>query len=230
MYTNAQSLLAHKDELHHSIMKGINPALVTLSEARVNPDVEDCEINIPGYSVVRCDSENRNTGGVVIYNRDDVRYEVVMQKKIIANCWCVAIEVYEKWCKSIIAVVYHSPSASDSEFIKFLEEMVEDLFIKGTCIVIGDFNIDVSIESFYANKLKSSMLSLGMKQYINQPTRRTNNSETIIDLVFANMDMNECVRVCERPKITDHAWIRIQIRTVMIEINIENLLVETIRK
>lgn len=62
---------------------------------------------------------------------------------------------------------------------------MEDLLIKGTCIVIENFNIDVSTKLFYANKLKSSMLSLGMKQYINQPTRRTNNSETIIDLVFA---------------------------------------------
>lgn len=26
------------------------------------------------------------------------------------------------------------------------------------------------------------------------------------------MDMNECVRVCERPKITDHAWIRIEFK------------------
>lgn len=212
MYTNAQSLMARKDEIHHLIMKGINPAMVALSETRLNSEVEDYEVSVPEYSIVRCDAENRNTGGVVMYIRDDVRYEVILQRKIVANCWCVAIDVYEKWCKCVIVVVYHSPSASDSEFIKFMEEVVEELTIKGTCVVIGDFNIDLSTDLFYANKLKSSMLSLGMKQYVNQATRRTNSSKTIIDLVFANTDMSECVRVCESPKITDHDWIRVEFK------------------
>jgi len=35
-----------------------------LSESRLIPEIEDSEVNVPGYSVVRCDSENRNTGGL----------------------------------------------------------------------------------------------------------------------------------------------------------------------
>lgn len=49
------------------------------------------------------------------------------------------------------------------------------------------------------------MSSLGMKQYVDQPTRVTINSCTFINLVFANLNLSECVTVVENPKITDHS-------------------------
>jgi len=95
--------------------------------------------------MIRCDEENRNTGGAILYVRHDVKYEILLTKKIISNCWCVAIEVKEKRYKGTIIVVYHSPSASHGDFIRFLEDLVEELAIKGDCIVMGDFNIDVAL-------------------------------------------------------------------------------------
>lgn len=103
--------------------------------------------------------------------------------------------------KGIVMLIYHSPSAANGVFIRFLEDIVEKLTIKHECIVVGDFNIDLMIDSFYANKLRTSMLNLGMKQYVNSPTRRTKDSQTIIDLVFANKDVK--VYVYDKPKITD---------------------------
>lgn len=207
MYTNAQSLMAHKDEMQHQIMKKINPAIIALSETRLIAEIEDCEVNISGYSMIRCDAENRNTGGVALYVRDDISYEVVLSKKIEANCWCVALEIKLKLYKGVLMVVYHSPSASHGEFIRFLEEIVEELTIKEECMIVGDFNIDCMTDSFYTNKLLTTMQSLGMKQYVDKPTRVTNNSKTIIDLIFANKEIN--VQVVYEPKITDHAWIKV---------------------
>jgi len=83
-------------------------------------------------------------------------------------------------------VIYHSPSASHGDFMRFFEDIVEELIIKRECIVIGDFNIDLMTDSFYTKKVQTTMLSLGMKQYVNEPTRITKDSRTIIDLIFAN--------------------------------------------
>ena len=207
MYTNAQSLMAHKDEIHHHIMKKINPAIIALSETRLIADIEDSEINIPGYNVIRCDAENRNTGGVALYIREEVNYEIVLVKKINRNCWGVAIKVELEMYKGVIMVVYHSPSASHGDFIGYLEEVVEELTIKEQCMLVGDFNMDCRTDSFYTNKLLTTMQSLGMKQYVNEPTRVTNNSKTIIDLIFANREVN--VQVVHEPKITDHAWLKV---------------------
>jgi len=60
-------------------------------------------VNVSGYSVVRCDSENRNTGVVKLYIRDDIKYEIILREKIISNCWCAAVEMKDK-----VIVVYHS--------------------------------------------------------------------------------------------------------------------------
>ncbi|KAM0730334.1 hypothetical protein ACS0PU_002663 [Formica fusca] len=190
-------------------MKKINPAFIALSETRLTAEIEDSEVNVPGYSIIRCDAENRNTGGVVLYIRDDVKYEIVLVKKLESNCWCAAIEMKEKLYRGIIMVIYHSPSASHGDFVRFLEDIIEELIIRGECMVIGDFNIDIMLDSFYTRKLQTTMLSLGMKQYVNQPMRITKDSKTIIDLIFTNNKIE--MQVTHEPKITDHAWLKVEL-------------------
>lgn len=209
MYANAQSLYAHRDEIEHQILRRIKPAVMALWETRVTNAIEDWELNVPGYNIIRCDAENRFTGGVALYVRNDVEYGVVRKRKIVSNCWCLAMEVKDKIFKGVLVIIYHSPSASHSEFISLLEDIVEEIVIKGQCIVFGDFNIDLMVGSYYAKKLQSVMLSFGMKQYVDRPTRNTNNSQTMIDLVFANTELY--VQVKDSPKITDHEWLKIEI-------------------
>ncbi|KYN00041.1 hypothetical protein ALC62_09196 [Cyphomyrmex costatus] len=202
--------MAHKEELQHQIMKKINPACMALSETRLTEEIEDSEVSVPGYNMIRCDAENRNTGGVVLYVRDDIKYDLVLVKKLESNCWCAAIEMKDEIYKGVLMVVYHSPSASDGEFVRFLENIVEQMTVKEECIIIGDFNIDFMIDSFYMKKLQIIMQSLGMKQYVYEPTRITKDSRTIIDLIFANKEVK--VQVQHEPKITDHAWLKIELK------------------
>jgi len=46
-------------------MKKINPAFLALSETRLTEDIEDNEVNVLGYSMIRCNTKTRITGGVV---------------------------------------------------------------------------------------------------------------------------------------------------------------------
>ena len=209
MYTNAQSMMAHKEEIQHQVMKRMNPVILALSETRLTHEIEDSEMNMPGYSIVRCDAENRNTGSVMIYVRNDMKYEVILEEKIISNCWYIAIEAKSRVYKGVVMVVYHSPSASHGDFIRFLEDYVELLVVKDQCIILGDFNIDLMTETYYSKKLITEMSSLGMKQYINKPTRITKDNQTMIDIVFANKKVN--CKVYETPKITDHSWLNVEL-------------------
>lgn len=72
--------MAHRDEIQHLILKKINPALLALAETRLTEDIDDNEVNVPGYSVTRCNAENRNTGGVALYVRNDIKYEIALKK------------------------------------------------------------------------------------------------------------------------------------------------------
>lgn len=78
--------MAHKEEIQQQVIKEMKPAILALSETRLIGEIEDSEVNVPGYSIVRCDAENRNTGGVMLYIRDDIKYDIVLKQKIIANC------------------------------------------------------------------------------------------------------------------------------------------------
>jgi len=69
-------------------------------------------------------------------------------------------------------------------------------------MLIEDFNINFMIDSFYARKLQTTMLSIGMKQYVPKlQTRIIKNSQTIIDLIFSNKKLK--VHVSHEPKIMD---------------------------
>lgn len=60
----------------------MNPALLALSETKLIAEIEDSEVNVPGYNVVRCDAENRNTGGVMLYiiNKEGDKYREFSSK------------------------------------------------------------------------------------------------------------------------------------------------------
>lgn len=85
-------------------MKKINPAIIALSETRLIAEIKDSEVNIPGYNMIKCDAENRNTGRVALYVRDDIIYEIVLLKKLETNCWCVAIEVNLTLYKGVVMI------------------------------------------------------------------------------------------------------------------------------
>lgn len=108
--------------------------------------------------------------------KNNIKYCVVLVKKIVANCWCIVIEIQDNIYKGVIIVIYHSPSASDGDFIRFLGEIVEAVIVKKECILVGDCNINMMLDSFYARKLRTAMLSLGMKQFVDKPTRITKES------------------------------------------------------
>lgn len=59
------------------------------------------------------------------------------------------------------------------------------------------------VNSFYARKFQITMQGLGIKQYVNSPTRVTRDSQTLIDLIFANSKIK--VQRSDQPKITDHS-------------------------
>ncbi len=72
VHQNIQSLRGKIDQLRfllHELKSGIQ--LLTLSETWIKPETPDKEYEIPGYMLVRKDSE-ANCGGVAVYARNDL--------------------------------------------------------------------------------------------------------------------------------------------------------------
>ncbi|KMQ95301.1 hypothetical protein RF55_4490 [Lasius niger] len=201
--------------LHKSSRKGAKRTMIIaevndeahermIEEGKVNIDHE---VQIDGYVCVRGDSESSRTGGVLLFIDNNIRFELVATESCVKNWWSILVKINERDFKGLLMLIYHSPSGSDSEFIDFLEGVCNNELLNGNIIIMGDFNMDMKVNNYGQDRLIRVMNSVGLKQLVREPTRITNYSETIIDLIFTNMNVE--VNVCHEPKITDHSMVEV---------------------
>lgn len=215
MYINVRSLPKNYDDVG-VVVRNRKPNLVFLSETRLTEDIENKEVNIKQYKLLRCDSHTRATGGVAMYVKRGVNYEVVSNECIVNNMWILAIKVKNPNMKGTYAVLYHSPSTSDSEFIDLFEKWCEENVNHEELITIcGDFNVNLMTRSTYSNKISNVIRSMGLKQIISDPTRVTETSRSLIDYVITN-DYNMNATVLLSDKITDHSTIVFNVGSVKV--------------
>ena len=67
---NVNSLLSKIDEIR-DIANRIKPAVLGITESKLDSSVRNIEVNINGYSIIRSD-RNRHGGGVACYVKNDL--------------------------------------------------------------------------------------------------------------------------------------------------------------
>lgn len=160
---------------------------------------------------MRCDSYSRHTGGTLIYVIEPLKFVIHENKNYDNNTWCLSIDIKSKELKGTYTVIYHSPSTSDSIFCDILEQIFcNNVNLLKSCIVLGDFNIDMSKQNTYSKKLQHIIEHHGLKQIVNFYTRVTRTSSTIIDLVITNSENIAC-KCLPNEIITDHETLSIKI-------------------
>lgn len=211
MYLNIEGLTSHKIELDLIIGKW-EPDVVCLAETHVTDSIFDHEIGIDGYRTINAVSHSRYTGGTIIYIREELQSKVFLKKSESQNMmWVTGVEVMIENERFLIFCLYHSPAASHAEFLAYLEDVFEEYCCKkGTLLIIGDYNIDMSKNSFYSEKLKKLISQNGLYQSVSGFTRITNQSSTIIDLLVTN-NKNLIPQIHQTPKISDHCIITVDL-------------------
>ncbi|XP_017474479.1 PREDICTED: uncharacterized protein LOC108365053 [Rhagoletis zephyria] len=173
----------------------------------------DSELNITTYKLIRCDSHSRHTGGVLMYIHETIEFNIVCNKAINANMWCIIIKIKNCALKWQIGVLYRSPSSSDADYVIYLNELINEYLKESdNNLIVGDFNLNMNISSTYSNQLTSLFAQMAMIQRISFNTRITQYSATKIDLLFSNNDQikTECG---SEYKISDHETIYFKVPT-----------------
>ncbi|KAJ8927313.1 hypothetical protein NQ314_020227 [Rhamnusium bicolor] len=201
---NSQSLLSKYDEISNLILT-FKPLIVCLGETRLIEDINDNEINIFGYNILRVDSCNRHTGGVLMYLRKDVKILKFDKISYLKNYWLLSVKISFNKKNFVIVTLYHSPSSSDLDFMNMFEQWCEQNITDISCpvLIVGDFNINWLSNTTYASRLKNFISDIGLNQLVDRITHPTETAGSIIDLVFTNTDKFKC-RVHETPRISDH--------------------------
>ena len=194
LYFNARSILPKIDSLQ-AVVTVENPDVICVVETWLSSDIDDREVDIPSYDIVRKD-RNRHGGGVCIYT-------CCMLTAVyhLAQCnqelECIYVTISKRSTVLTVGCFYRPPTSSN-----FIFDMLTDSIfllqpsLLTNFLLIGDFNVD--IEHGFGPRLTDLMTTFGLTQVVRSPTRiSTSGSKTTIDLCFiSNSDnLQSCVNL-----------------------------------
>ena len=228
LHLNARSLLPKIEELK-LIAKKSRAAVIGITESWLDSSVEDIEIEIPGYNIHRRDRD-RHGGGVCLYIKSNLPFNPRRDQEVegLEAAW---VEILLPKTRPIaIGVCYRPPKQQN--FYELLEKSCNSGLglTENECILMGDFNTDIlknNNKSILGKALANFNQMYGLTQLVNEPTRISATSESILDLLmvsdpdkicqsgvlcvgFSDHNLIFCTRKITRIPINNHKSIRVR--------------------
>jgi len=184
---NVNSLCKHIDELR-IILRNRPLDIFIINESKLDDTIKNELVNIAGYNIIRKD-RNRHGGGVAMYIKEELNYSD-RNDLVPEDLELLCTEVKFKSSKPLFVCTWYRPPNSEINVLNKYEEFLakNDGENKET-IILGDFNCDhLNETSNDGNTVLLKVLNTiyGFEQLINEPTRTTQTSSTLIDLVLTN--------------------------------------------
>ena len=197
---NVNSLTSHK-MIKKSLIEAYNSNhkydFICISETYLDSSLsdDDKELAMKGYNFICADHpSNVKKGGVGIYYKESIAVQII-NINFLSECLLCEVTVNNK--KGYIAVLYRSPSQTNTVFNDFLsnfEKLLQELSALNPdfSIILGDFNArskswwKSDINTIEGTKIDSVTTSYGLQQLITQPTHLLANSSYCIDLIFTD--------------------------------------------
>ncbi len=184
---------------------------ICLCETFLHQDIIDSEISMSGFTIIRCDRSERTGGGICIYLKESICYDVLLS---FSNSVCELLIVKLNQPALIILLLYRPPSCSSSDFEPIINKMFSCMFELSSplpnIILLGDFNLPNMDWSnpkhcFISRALCPFIDSFFLEQLVTEPTRINN----VLDLIFSNDDVIDCISVC-KTVISDHSLLTVK--------------------
>jgi hypothetical protein len=156
--------------------------------------------------MIRNDSFSRHTGGVLVYLRKNISFEVMSCMTDNEN-WLLTIKVKTVMKFGLYSVLYASPSASKCNFLRYIGNVFEQISSQNLMhVLVGDFNINYNDDfNTYTRQLKHIINLHGLQQKVCDFTRITKTSRTIIDLLVTNDVKVKIYNILNTCRISDHS-------------------------
>ena len=157
--------------------------ILCISETWLVQQTPNNHIDIPSYSVYRCDKGRG--GGACIYIKNNLVVNIIdinLNKPTgIEDLW---LTVQCRKLPSVIIGCFYRHPKSATETFDYLSDVLSFMSLKNKpFFVLGDFNDDYLANSC---KCKKIVKSLKLSQLITEPTRVTTQSATLLDLIITN--------------------------------------------
>lgn len=184
LHQNVNGLLSKLDQVKILLTEtDKNIHMFKITESHLDSSISDSQLSIFGYNIIRKDRQNGPGGGVCIFIRDYLNWQrrYDLEKDDIET---IVVEIFINCSKSLlISVVYRPPDSSkylnrnfDVIFNDFITTAVSE---DKEFILSGDINCDY-LKSDHRD-IKNNLKITGLKQLIDEPTRVTQHTSTLID-------------------------------------------------
>ena len=219
---NCQSLQAKYEQikLYLQIYKNANIEFnaICLQETWLGEDYDTSLLHMDGYTLVSKGKKVSSHGGVAIYLKSNITYEIldIEGNSEIWDGIFIKVSVTNNFGKEkylIIGNIYRPPRDNIQNLKTFNIELDEILtrlqHSKCEALITGDFNLDllkIKIKTS-TNDFLDTFISNGFLPKITLPTRMgTNNKGSLIDNVFVKLSNNfsSCTSGILRNNMSDH--------------------------
>ena len=223
VHLNCNSLLSKIDEIRNFVLETC-PHVICFSETKLDPTINDEEVIIDGYTILRHD-RTRHGGGVACFINNSLNYN---QRGDFSNdVENIFIDILLPKTKPILfGVVYRPPS--DFTFLEKLSDSImnSDSFENQEVYILGDVNINLidkknkfilkkgyrfsQEEANYSSplhltkKYKEFLCTHGLTQIIEEPTRITDKTSSLLDHILVNTPEKVTQQAVISKAISDH--------------------------
>nr|CAI5861241.1 unnamed protein product [Callosobruchus analis] len=208
---NIRSLLPSFNDLSQIIVQH-NYDFFGITETWLNRSINDNQLKINGYNLYRKDRETRG-GGVCIYVKETYATHVIDGlDDAIEQIW---VEIKTNKQNLAMDTVYRSPNEDVTTFWSIFEDTLSSVHMPVDKLVCtGDFSINMfNINNRQVDQMNTIMSTFDLKQIIDEPTRITFSTTTLIDLIMVNSDSEIVDTGTFDTNLSDHfiTYLQIQI-------------------
>ena len=189
---NINGLSTHVDELRVYLATN-DIDILAINGTKLDESIMEGEVNICGYDIVPPDRK-RGGGGVCFFVKNSINFSTRHDLNVddLEN---LCVEIQNPRSKPFLVVTWYRPPDSLTGIFESFEILLRRLdSLNIEYHLLGDINCNLSV-SLYDNdtrKLVSITDVYGLHQLINEPTRITETSQTLTDLIYTNCGQN-CV-------------------------------------
>ena len=202
---NIQHIVPKIDELRITMAHEHSPDIFGMCETFLTSSVSDDQMAVDGFDLMRkdrSDTQNKAGGGVILYYRKSINCKRKCDIEI-SNIETLWAEITLPNAKPFLICSVYRPPSSTSDWIDLFEEELSIAQTPGLeVIIMGDFNLDLSMNT---NRKWLNLIELfDLSQLISQPTRVTETSSTIIDHGYTSHPENISESFVSHYSISDH--------------------------
>ena len=206
---NINSLLAHIEELR-VLLADLSIDVLAINETKLDSTVNDNEVYIPGYEIIRRDRylKGRSGGGVCLYVPSTINYSI--RSDLSTELETVTIEIRKPRSKPFVVSTWYRPPNSLVDIFRFFEAFIGELDSENMEYwVLGDLNCNINAHK--PDNDTKSLLNIanvyGMHQLISESTRITDKSSSLIDVIFMNCPETVVCSGVSHIGISDHSLV-----------------------